>query len=59
MTPAISVGILFAVGVVQAVVALEVVLDHRDRRGPWARRDRHGVGRAAATSQKEREARNI
>jgi hypothetical protein len=52
-----SVDVPFAVGVVEAVVTFEVLLEERDRRDPRTRCDRGpGVGRAAATSEDEGEA---
>jgi hypothetical protein len=56
MSAETSVDILFAVGVMEAVVMFEVLLEQRDRRDPRTRPDRGpGVRRAAATSQDEAE----
>jgi hypothetical protein len=52
MPAEMSVDILFAVSVLQAVVTFEVVLEHREALDAWTGRNRGpGIRRAAASSQ--------
>jgi hypothetical protein len=52
-----STDVLFAAGVMDAVVTFEVLLEQHDPRDLGTRRDRgRGVRRAAATSEEEAEA---
>jgi hypothetical protein len=57
MSAEMSMDVLFAMGVMEAVVTFEVLLEQRDPRDLGTRRDRgRGVRRAAATSEEEAEA---